>query len=216
MWWSVTYQARLQSARHQWLRRPDHPQHRASCSLCCCPSPSSAVQSSPPGRDIPSHREHRGEHRSLGEEGRCIPVEGERHNRRAGHRSQGLRCGNRNGRHMRAGEEYKWEHPIRSGRSSRQSTTAGAVQSRLEPTEWAPGDDRKSSCWLQEAQEDARHKEMGCRTAGVVADMEAAVRNPEAAVRTVAGRRAVAVHHRGCGREEGTGCHRTGPEEGSL
>lgn len=234
----VTYQAHRQSVLRQQLQQPDHLQHRASCSSCCCPS-SSLPTGSPPGRGSHRRKERQGEHRSPEEEARCIRGQEEvrrmhqlhqlhrRRRRRQGrHRSQSLHHGCRrrkDGRHTQAERGCGWEHPTGSGRSSRRSTTAGAAQTRLAPTGWARGRGRKThSCWWQEARGDARHTGTGCRTAVVVAGMEAAVRSPGAAVRSllrraavVAGRRA-AVHRRGSAKGEGTGCRRTGPEEGSL
>lgn len=134
------------------------------------------------------------------------------------HRSQSLRLGyqqRKDGRRTQAGRGCGWERPTGTDRSSRQRTTAGAAQTRLEPTGWALGRGRRThSCWCQVARGDARHTGTGCRTAEVAAGMEA-VRSPGAAVRSLrtaavgAGRRAAV--RRGSVKGEGTG-----PEEGSL
>ena len=228
----VTYRAHQQSVRRQRLQQRDHLQHRASCSSCCCPS-SSPPTGSPPGRGSP----RQGERRSPGEEARRIRGQEEascrqrqhQHRRRRSqgrHRTQSLHLGRRrrkDGRRTQAERGCGWEHPTGTGRSSRRSTIAGAAQTRLEPIGWARGRGRKThSCWWQGARGDARHTGTGCRTAEVVAGMEAAVRSPGAAGRrirkaaAVAGRRAAVVHHRGSAKGEGTGCRRTGPAEGSL
>lgn len=232
----VTYRAHRQSARRRQLRRPNHLQHQASCSLCCCPS-SSPPTGSPPGHGSPGHKERRGERRSLEEEARRILGREEvrrrqrqhrhqrRRRRRGRHRSRSLHLGcqkRKDGRHTQAERGCGWEDPTRSGRSSQRSTIAAAAQTRQEPTGRARVRGRKThSCWWQEARADARRTVPGCRTAEVVAGMEAAVRSPGAAVHSLrtavvgAGRRAVA-HRRGSAKGEGTGCHRTGPEEDSL